>query len=300
MGIDYAPGTLTKVVDCPSEASEMIRKCLMSIPDGYVYEADDIDDQISRQRAVWRDKQKARRAAHKKKAAAGRAKYRQELAEARQRRSEQEASEKLARQLNRITSSQRWQKLKQAYCGCPQEQLPASVQNGTEHALHNVLIVGSRHSDVPDDAVHFVARMLGPHCSLFAGTPDGNPGAVLAAALQDVPQPEVRLYQPQYMQTKREASFGGFPVVFAGPGKDDMRRQMIADAHAVLAIGGAEGTLQEVLLAISTGKPTFLIKGYGPVPAYVLDTKRWGQRPNVKGCQGLAEAVQDILDMSKV
>ncbi|MDZ4221541.1 MAG: hypothetical protein U1C18_01555, partial [Patescibacteria group bacterium] len=37
MGIDYAPGTYTKVVDRPTEASETIRKALLAIPDGYIY-----------------------------------------------------------------------------------------------------------------------------------------------------------------------------------------------------------------------------------------------------------------------
>jgi hypothetical protein len=125
---------------------------------------------------------------------------------------------------------------------------------------------------------------------------------VLQATLQSacVPQPEVRLYQPQYMQQRGDANFGGVPVVFVGPDKEDMRRQMITDSHAVLALGGAEGTLREVLLSIRHGKSTILIEGYGPVAAYVLGTPRWRRQSNVKRCTGLAHAVQTILDMSKV
>jgi len=300
MGIDYAQGSHTKVVECPSEASEAIRKCLTAVPDGYIYSADDIDEQIAKQLTKWKERQRERRAAHKKEVAAGRASHHEEVVAYRLEQARITADEKFERKLERIVASKRWQKLRATHQELPTETLPASVQNGTAHVLHNVLIVGSGSQDLPPSSAQFVAEALGPHCSFFAGTPLGNPGAVLKAVLQSVAQPEVRLYQPKYMEQKRESMFGDVPVMFVGPEKKDMRRQMIADSHVVLTLGGTEGTLREVLLAISLCKPTVIIKGYGPVPTYVLGTKRLREQAHVKTCQGLAEAVQTILDLSKV
>jgi hypothetical protein len=115
-----------------------------------------------------------------------------------------------------------------------------------------------------------------------------------------VERPEVRLFQPDYVRHQRQTKFGNVPVVFVGPEKNDMRRQMIAESHAVLALGGSEGTLREVLTALRTGKPTVVVKGYGPVAEYVLGTKSLREQVNCKPCSGVAEAVQTILDMSKV
>src|SRR3989344_6902812 len=75
MGIDYAPGTYTKVVERPTEASEAIRKCLLSVPAGLVYSADDIDEQIANQFRQWQKRHKERQAKHKAGVATARAEH---------------------------------------------------------------------------------------------------------------------------------------------------------------------------------------------------------------------------------
>lgn len=309
MGIDYAHGTCTKVVECPTEASETIRKTLLAIPDGYIYVAAGVENQIEEQRKKWAERQKNRRTEHDQQVIKERAEHEKEVAEfkeqhkqAKAEEAERRKREKVERKLEKITSSKRWKKLVADFTTLPEEPLPAVLPNGTNHAHHNVLVVGSgKQADLPQNATQFVADNLGPHCSFFAGTPDGNPGAILKATLTSdkVAQPEVRLYQPSYMQGRADDSFGGVPIMFVGE-KDDMRRQMIADSNAVLTLGGAEGTLREVLLALDAGKPTVLIEGYGPVPAYVLSTKSLRQKPSLKPCKNLVEAVQTIMDMSKM
>ncbi|MDO8425150.1 MAG: hypothetical protein Q7T01_01390 [bacterium] len=307
MGIDYAPGTYAKVVERPTKASETIRRCLLAVPDGYIYVAADIDNQIEEQHKKWAERQKNRRAEHVQQVAEGRAEHEKEVAEFKEQQKQAKAEdterrkrEKIERKLKKITSSKRWKKLVADFIALPEEPLPATVPNGANHARHNVLVVGSgKQPDLPQGAAQFVADNLSSHCSFFAGTPGGNPGAVLRAALASdkVAQPEVRLYQPSYMQGRAEDSFGGVPVMFVGE-KDDMRQQMIADSNVVLTLGGEEGTLREVLLALEAGKPTVLIEGYGPVPAYVLSTRSLRQKPNMKPCKSLVDAVQIILDMS--
>lgn len=309
MGIDYAPGTYAKVVERPTEASETIRKALLAIPDGYIYVAADIDNQIEKQRKKWAERQKSRRTEHEEQVAEGRAEYEKEVAEFKERQKQAKTEdaerckrEKIERKLEKITGSKRWKKLVASNARLPEELLPAVLPNGTNHAHLNVLVVGSGgRVDLPQNATQFVADNLGPHCSFFAGTPGGNPGAILKATLTSdkVVAPEVRLYQPSYMQGTADDSFGGVPIMFVGE-KDDMRCKMIADSNAVLALGGAEGTLREVLLALHAGKPTVLIEGYGPVPAYVLATKSLRQKPSLKPCKSLVEAVQIVLNLSRM
>lgn len=301
MGIDYAPGDHTKVVECPSETSQAIRKCLLAVPDGFVYSATDINDQLDAQRKKWQQRQKERKAEHRKQVKEGKTAHQQEVTEYRQKKAVIDEAEKVERELERITASKQWQQLKATHQILPVEVLPEAVKNGQAHDLHNVLIVGSGRQDLPEATARFVADNLGAHCSLLAGTDDGNPGAVLKAVLnsEKVPQPEVRLYQPEYVRSTSVGTFGNTPVVFVGPEKKDMRRQMISDAHVVLALGGAEGTLREVLTALRMGKPTVIVEGYGPVAAYVLGSKRLRKRANLKACYGVAQAVQTILDASK-
>ncbi|HWQ99794.1 MAG TPA: hypothetical protein VN397_03035, partial [Candidatus Methylomirabilis sp.] len=81
MGIDYAPGSYEKVVECPSDASRAIRACLLAVPDGYVYAANDIDAQIDRQRKEWAKRQKQRRIAHRKLVRKERSAHRKETQE---------------------------------------------------------------------------------------------------------------------------------------------------------------------------------------------------------------------------
>lgn len=296
MGVDYAPDNYAKVVERPTRASETIRKVLLSVPDGYIYVTADIDTQIEQQRKKWTERQKGRRTEHDKDVTKGRAEHALEVAEDAERRKR----EKIERRLEKITSSKRWKSFVANYTALPEEPLPMALPNGDSRAHRNVLVIGSgKQVDLPQSATQFVADSLGPDCSLFAGTPDGNPGAVLRATFTNskVPRPEVRLYQPGYMQGRVSDFFGGLPVMFVGKEKDDMRRQMIADTEVVLTLGGAEGTLREVLLALEAGKPTILIEGYGPVPAYVLSIKSLREKPNLKSCKNLVEAVQTVLDM---
>ncbi len=301
MGIDYAPGSHTTVVECPSETSEAIRKCLLAVPDGYVYLAADINEQIEAQRKKWQERQKERRKENREQVKTEKANHQQKTKQYRQNKAVFDEAAKLEHQLERITSSKHWQQLKVMHQTLPNELLPEAIQNGQAHDLHNVLIVGSGRQDLPEATTRFVADNLGAHCSLFAGTDNGNPGAVLKAVLssEKVSHPEVRLYQPEYARATGEGTFGNVPIVFVGPEKRDMRRQMISDSHVVLVLGGAEGTLREVLMAIHMGKPTILVQGYGPVAAYVLNSKRLRKRKNLKSCYGIAQAVQTILDASK-
>lgn len=294
MGIDYAPGTHTKVVECPSVTSEAIRRCLLAVPDGWILTGD-VDAQIASQRSEWARRQRERRRAHHREVRKQRVQHHEDVVALRRAEALECQRARIEDAIERITATPRWAELAQQ--ALPIEAIPASLPNGTNHPFHNVLVVGRGQRDLPDASVQFVADQLGVHCSLFAGTADGNPGAVLRAVLASakVPTPEVRLYQPEHARASVGERVGGVPVVFVGPEKDDMRRQMIADSHVVLALGGAKGTLREVLLALEAGTPTVLIDGYGPVPECVWSDRTLRKKPNLIWCQSLIEALTTIL-----
>ncbi|MDO8624640.1 MAG: hypothetical protein Q7R47_01050, partial [Candidatus Diapherotrites archaeon] len=300
MGIDYAPHSRTKVVDCPSQASEAIRRHILAVPNGMAFDFANVDRQIKTQFARWKAHQRERLKEHRQEVFKGHALHREEVRKFREERKKQSAVEKFENRLGRIVTSKRWRELRDRHQHLPVEQLPEIIPNGTTHAFHNILVVGRGTQNLPDVSARFLADNLGSHCSFFAGTPDGNPGAVLRAALAStrITTPEVRLYQPEHARGSA-AGFGGFPVTFVD-NKDDMRRQMIADAHAVLVLGGAEGTLREVLLSFDAGKPVVIIRGYGPVATYVLGTKRLASRSNCIVVENLRSAAEKILSMSSI
>lgn len=311
MGIDY-DGCHTRIKECPTEASQAIRECLMSVPDGWYYEMADIAEETARQYKEWRKRQRERRAAHRAEVKAGRAAHRKEvrkfrdedkatLAQAKAEAAAARQASRVERWLQRILASKAWQRTLAAATGrYPPDVLPDEVPNGQRHDHLNILVVGSGQLDLPADRAQFVAESLGPHCSFLAGTPNGNPGAVLDAALHNpkVPNPEVRLYQPGYRQGQTDGDFGGVPVTFVGGDKDGMRQRMVADAQVVLALGGREGTLREVLLALEAGKPTLVISGYGPVAEFILGHRRLGKHPKLVPCTDLTDAVQRIFSLS--
>ncbi|HWQ99544.1 MAG TPA: hypothetical protein VN397_01700, partial [Candidatus Methylomirabilis sp.] len=160
----------------------------------------------------------------------------------------------------------------------------------------SVLVVGNGKRNLPESAAAFLADGLALHCSLLAGTPDGNPGALLQTALQRHPTAEVRLYQPEHSRRSDDLPFGSFPVTFVGPEKEDMRRRMVSDSNAVLVLGGATGTMRETLLALQMKKPVYVIEGYGAVAEYLLSEKGLRKKPQVIVCKDLPSAVQKIVD----
>lgn len=299
-GIDYAPGTYTKVIEKPTEASYTIMRSIMSVPEGWIYSALDIDKQVAEQYKSWCVKQKERKLEFRKKVVVARTSHKEVVANWRVDRDKVRTVDKIERMVARATASKVWQGLQSKHTSLPMEAgtdvsaLPVSI------AFHNVLVVGSGKQDLPESSAQFVAEALGPHCSLFAGTSDGNPGAILkiVSQSQKVSRPEIRLYQPEHVKHSSNDTFAGTPVVFVGPEKDDMRRKMVSDSHVVLTLGGAEGTLREVLIAIEMGKPTVLIRGYGPVVEYISRSKRLTKKPHLKLCANLQEAVRTILTLS--
>ena len=272
MGVDYAPGSHTKIVEVPSEMSEKIRKAILGVPDGFVFDLSDIEEQIAVQRKKLEEVE-----------------------------AEQKLYGEVEREWSRITATKKWQDAAAQAPAVSFEPLTEIIPNYTSHNRHNILVIGNgRQVDVPQKVAELIADTLGPHHSFFAGTPSGNPGTILKTVLQRVTMSEVCLYQPGYRKGEADNSYGGAPVVFVGPEKEDMRLQMVKDSHIALALGGAEGTLREVLLALKFGKPVVLVKGWGAIPTYLLASKKYIKLSHVKVCDNVAEAMQTILDITKV
>lgn len=295
MGIDYG-SSHTKVVEKPTPASKAIRRCLLSVPAGLIYTASDIDDQIESQRREWNKRQKARRAKHRHEVSTAKAEHQKELKAYKKEQARAKLYDKVERECNRITGTQTWSRLSDRTPTVSFAGLPSQIPNGTKHQHRNILVVGhGRQCDLPESAVALVTDSLGPYHSFFAGTPKGNPGKVLETALSRLAQPEVRLYQPGYQEGRVNDSFGGVPVHFAGPNKEEMREKMVRDSHFMLVLGGGRGTLREILLALHLGKPIYLVRGWGPIPAYLERGVRYTKLSHLHFCDDLAEAVQAIM-----
>lgn len=299
MGIDYAPGSTTRVVECPSDASREIRACLLSVPDGWIYDAEDIGEQISHQRKLWTSRQQARHSEHRVKVDEARAAHQAEVKRSRAMNQHEKKEGQLERRLTRITASKAWRTLRVKFATLPEETFSAPTSANAPGVHGNVLIIGSGQQTLPATAASYVADALIPYCSLLAGTASGNPGAVLKAALQSKRSgaPEVRLYQPEDARNRADEQFGGVPVTFVGPDKGTMRRRMVSDASAVLALGGAEGTLREALLALEMGKPLILVRGYGAVAEYILGSKSLRNKASLTACDGLSDAIGQLITM---
>lgn len=301
MGVDYARGDCTKVVEVPSEASVAIRKCLLSVPAGFIYDADDIVEQINGQFREWHKHQAERKARQKVTVAAAKTEHDQEVETYRKDKAEQKVRDEVEREWSHITNTKRWKDAVAQASTISFENVPASIPNGVAHNLRNILVIGNgKQVDLSTEASNLIADTLGPYHSFFAGTPNGNPGTVLKTVLARIAKPEVRLYQPGYQEGKTDDSFGGVPVVFKGEEKTEMREQMVQDSHIALVLGGAEGTLRETLLALKLGKPSVMVNGWGPIPTYLLRSKKYTKLPHLKVCNNIAEAVQTIMDMTKV
>ncbi len=301
MGVDYARGDYTKVVEVPSEASIAIRKCLLSVPDGVIYDADDIAEQINTQIQQWHKHQAERRAKHKVSIATAKMEYKREVKALHKEKTEQKVRDEVEREWRLITNTKRWKDTVAQASTVSFEHLPASIPNGVPHSLHNILVIGNgRNVDLSVEATDLIADTLGPYHSFLAGTPNGNPGTVLKTVLSRIAQPEVRLYQPGYQEGKVDNSFGGVPVVFKGQEKSEMREQMVRDSHIAFVLGGAEGTLRETLLALKLGKPSVMVSGWGPIPRYFLQSKKYAKLSHLRVCDNIVEAMQTIMDMTKM
>ena len=270
MGVNYAPGKQTKVVEVPSDTSEKIRKVILDVPEGYAFDFSDIEEQILAQREKIRE------------------------AEA-----EQKLYYEVEREWSQIITTKAWRKAMAQVATISFEALPETVPNGMRYSLRNILVIGNGNKpDISPKAAELIADTLGQHHSLIAGTPSGNPGMILKTVLHRLTTPEVRLYQPEYQKSEVGDSYGGVPIVFVGPEKEDMRRQMVKDSHIALALGGGEGTLREVLLMLKFGKPVVIIKGWGAIPWYLLTSKKFSKLSQIKVCDGVPGALCTIMEMT--
>ena len=269
MGVDYAPGSHCRVVEVPSETSEKIRKVILDVPDGFVYDLTDIDEQI--------------------------AEYRRKLADHAKEEKSVAVSNRLISSINReigvALDSKAWAKARSHASTMTIGDLSETGIARTENQITNLLIVGSGRepSEISDEVAEFIVKHLGEKYRFCAGTPHGNPGTVLRKATCYHPS-DVRLYQPGNSTDNEEQS----TTYFVGNDKQGMRKQMVSDAAAVLVLGGGEGTLNEVILSLVMGKLVFLVRGWGPVPAYVGSRMKFLKMSNLRMCASLVEAVQTL------
>lgn len=273
MGVDYAPGTHTKVIEVPSETSERIRQVILDVPAGFVFDLTDIDEQI----AVQQEKQRAAKKI-------------------------QRTVDQAINWWSRSTSTQTW------WAACDNANshledpadLDTGVLSGSSDQRPKLLVVGNGGAETffPEQAAQ-MADLLGNRFTLMAGTEAGNPGLLLHKVVDRVEKPSVQLYQPAYDDEcyYGPGEFGDNSICYVGPYKEDMRARMLQDADMVLVLGGRSGTLQEVMMAIMLQKPVVLISDWGAVSYYLQrsKSKKVTLSDRIYQCPTLAEAVRTLL-----
>ena len=69
------------------------------------------------------------------------------------------------------------------------------------------------------------------------------------------------------------------------------------DCDAILALGGREGTLREVILGLATEKPVYVITDYGAVSYVAANYRTLRKDPNLKLVKSIPSAVCGLREM---
>jgi hypoxanthine phosphoribosyltransferase len=133
-----------------------------------------------------------------------------------------------------------------------------------------LLIVGDGNSvTIPEEIATKIALKIENNFYVIAGTPNGNPGNLLNLVSKYNGKPGVKLFQPVY--SKGVVDTKGYTTIYTGDTKSEFRDDLIANADLVLAIGGNNGTWNEVQRAILANKPTFLVRDFGVAGEYACE-----------------------------
>jgi len=296
MGIDYAPNSLNRVVECPSITSEAIKKCLLAVPAGLIYNTADVAEQVERQYREWKKARAERKAQARRE----------------RRQADKERKEHWTEQSLIITAIRQWSErysmndqedLLKKRLNLPPAALPTIITDEKSPNSSNILIIGTGGGwvDIPEEVADFLISGLSHFGSLSLGTVQGNPGRILERLIQTNAKIKVRLYRSIGQQSWKDYFHNDTDrsIIFAGETKTETREQMIKDAKIVLVLGGSRGTMEETLLALKLQKPTVLIKDWGAIPGYLLKIKRYRTLPHLKVCENIVEALQTVLEITK-
>jgi hypoxanthine phosphoribosyltransferase len=246
MGVDYAPGSLTRVIDCPTTSSEAIKNALLEIPRGTILDLSNLPE-LMRLKDAYPSIDKALR-------------------------------------------SQGWQRAEDTRRDLGVSGIEATISEyQSTQPRKKLLIIGNgREVTLTDEEVQYLAASLSPVYDVIAGTPKGNPGRILQECSQQR-EASAQLYQSTASRGDLvdKERFGN-PVNFHGETKEDL----VQSADAVLVLGGNEGALRETILAVYTGKPVYVLSGYGAVGNYAQQSKSLRNNPNVHLIDNLPDAVK--------
>tara|TARA_Y100000310_G_scaffold341505_1_gene440851 strand:- start:1566 stop:3038 length:1473 start_codon:yes stop_codon:yes gene_type:complete len=144
-----------------------------------------------------------------------------------------------------------------------------AVKRKVPSGVPTLLVIGDGQDVTIDGGViDYIALGLENGYHVIAGTDGGNPGEILGTV--DVYDNRgVTLIQPTYMQGRGRTS--GFDVEYLGDTKGDFRQGLVERADAILAIGGNEGTFDEIQRGLGQGIPTFVTRNLGNAGVWAND-----------------------------
>jgi len=259
MGVDYAPGSHTRVVDYPTESSEAIKNALLEVPRGIVLDLSNLQD-LMRIKKAYSQIDKSLKSKSWQKA------------------------EDTRRDLG--------------VSGIEVAVSEYQPTQPTQPKRKLLVIGNGREVTLKDEEVDYIADSLSSLYDIIAGTPEGNPGRVLDRFSQRK-KLSSQLYQPTYSRSDfDEKGVFGSPINFHGETKEEFRENLVQSADAVLVLGGNEGTLRETILSVYAGKPVYVLSKYGAVGNYVEQSKSLRQNQNLQVVDSLPEVVQKLREFS--
>lgn len=260
MGVDYAPGSNTKTVECPSKTSEEIKEALLEVPKGVVLDFSSLEELIKTNKQF----------------------------------------EKAADKIQKILYSRTWFKCVDLYKSSAKKDLGVTTipipNASTQVAQKKRLLVigtGSR-TDLSNDELNYIVQSLSQTYDIIVGAPSGNPGKIIKE-FNKTRKGSAQLRQPEYQKNtfENDEAFGN-KIAFAGETKDEFREKLVQSADGVLALGGEDGTLQETILALNCKKPVYVISGYGAVGIYAKQSASLRKNKNLHMSETLPELVEQL------
>lgn len=233
MGVDYAEDSLVKVVEKKTKISQGIKKALLDVPKGVVLDFSLIEDIIKAGRNYAR--------AYK-------------------------VTEKI------LASSDWYNSLDSPLDEMSQSCVSDTIVN-TAGEKKKLLIVSSKNTPLLlKTEIDYLVRSLGDAFHIVSGSYSGDRG-LLMRQFSKKTNASLSLYLPSGRSIPERDVRRNIDIKYFGKDKADYLEILMHGIDAVLLLGGQDGALKEVLMALYSSKPVFSITNFGKAGYYLSNSK---------------------------
>jgi hypoxanthine phosphoribosyltransferase/predicted Rossmann-fold nucleotide-binding protein len=260
MGVDYAPGSNTTVVDKPTALSEAIKNTLLEVPRGVILDMSNLPNLLINLKRI-------------------KSSY---------------------AYTGRILKSKSWQEspdaAKDLKAPATYDTLDTYAPGLPRKRL---LVIGDGENlTLKDQEAEYIARSLAQCYDVIAGTADGNPGKVLDM-FSNHWNKSAQLYQQSPTGRINRDNYLDMPIHYSGQTKEEFRENMVQNADAVLVLGGNSGTLTETMLSLYAGKQVYALSDFGTLGHFLKKSYGMKEHPNLHLVDTLPEAIDALKKLYK-